>query len=255
VKTLPTAYELREAARRRLLSIRGEPLFFANWERTVFIHYETEPGELQACVPFELDLYDGRAFVSVVAFEMRRMRPRLGGRTVERLFRPVTDSRFLNVRTYVRHDGEEGIYFMSEWLSNRISVLLGPWTFGLPYRSGNLDYQYNQENSELGGDISAREGRLTYHASFPETKFEICKSDSLSEFLLERYTAYTKHRPRKRFFRIWHEPWRQVSINLDVVSDSLLASTDHWSRHARLIGGNYSPGVSVWMGWPHRIHL
>jgi uncharacterized protein len=253
VKTISAGDKISEAARQRLLSINGEPLFFANWERTVFIHYEAEPEELQECVPYELDLYDGRAFVSMVAFAMRRTRPQFGGRIVERLLQPVTDSRFLNVRTYVRYDGEEGIYFMSEWLSNRISVLLGPWTFGLPYRFGNLDY--NRKNSELGGDISAREGRLTYHASLPGTKFEICESDSLPEFLLERYTAYTKHGPRKRFFRIWHEPWRQVSINFDVVSNDLLASTGAGSRNARLIGGNYSPGVGVWMGWPHRIRL
>src|SRR5437867_3808682 len=31
-----------EIARRRLLSIRGEPLFHADWDNVTFIHYETD---------------------------------------------------------------------------------------------------------------------------------------------------------------------------------------------------------------------
>ena len=52
-----------ETARKRLLSIRGEPLFYADWDNVIFIHYQTDPQELQRCIPYHLDLYDGSAFV------------------------------------------------------------------------------------------------------------------------------------------------------------------------------------------------
>ena len=32
--------------------------------------------------------------------------------------------------------------FLAEWLPNRLSVLLGPATFGLPYRLGDIDYRH-----------------------------------------------------------------------------------------------------------------
>ena len=38
--------DLSEAARRRLLSLRGEPLFLADWLRPVFIHYEVPAAAL-----------------------------------------------------------------------------------------------------------------------------------------------------------------------------------------------------------------
>lgn len=249
------ARKTSEVAKQRLLSRRGEPLFLANWDSTVFIHYETDPAKLQACVPYEIDLHHGRAYVSVVAFTMRRMRPRFAQAIGEYLFKPVTDSCFLNVRTYVRRDGEPGIYFMSEWLSNRLSVLLGPWSFGLPYRYGQLDYEFDRNRRELGGRVAAQEGALSYRASWADDNFEICQPGSLNDFLLERYTAYTKHRWRKRFFRIWHEPWLQVPLDIDVRHDALIESTGAWWKSARCIGGNYSPGVEVWMGWPHRVPL
>src|SRR5207249_1726590 len=94
-----------EIARGRLLSIRGEALFYATWDPAIFIHYETDPQELQSCVPYDLDFYRGRAFVSLVAFSMRGMRPRFGGRIGELLLRPFATHHFLNVRTYIRHNG------------------------------------------------------------------------------------------------------------------------------------------------------
>jgi uncharacterized protein YqjF (DUF2071 family) len=71
--------------------------------------------------------------------------------------------------------------------------------------------------------------------------------------LLERYTAFTQFGKCRRFFRIWHEPWRQVPTEIHIATDRLIQSTGRWWRSARCIGANYSPGVKVWMGWPHAI--
>ena len=62
-----------ETAKKRLLSRAGEPLFYAKWDNVVFIHYETEPQELQSCVPYDLvtrnEPVDSRigAIVSIIA--------------------------------------------------------------------------------------------------------------------------------------------------------------------------------------------
>ena len=112
----------------------------------LFIHYEIEPAELQRCIPYPLDLYHGRAFVSLVAFTMCGMRPWLGGTLGALLFKPIATHHFLNVRTYVRHQGEAAIYFMREWLSNQIAAWLGPWSFGLPYQFGKIEYRNDFEH-------------------------------------------------------------------------------------------------------------
>jgi uncharacterized protein YqjF (DUF2071 family) len=239
-----------EAGKRRLLSKWGEPLFLARWDRAVFINYAADPEVLQRQVPFALDLRDGRAFVSIVAFTLVRMRPRLGGKLTEWLLKPIATHEFLNIRTYVRHNGEPGIYFLAEWLSNRISVLLGPRTFGLPYKFGQLDYKHRES---LHGLVTGSEGRLGYDGKVTEAGFEPCQAGSLDEFMLERYTAFTQQGNRRRLFRIWHEPWPQAPAEFQVKEDSLLATTGEWWNTAQLIGANYSPGVEVWMGRPHRI--
>ena len=46
-----------ESARKRLLSIRGEPLFYADWDNVIFIHYQTDPQELQRCIPCTISIF------------------------------------------------------------------------------------------------------------------------------------------------------------------------------------------------------
>src|SRR5436190_12345477 len=90
---------VREAARARLLSVPGEPLFIADWNRVLMIHYEVDPARLQTVIPFELDLYKGRAFVTVVAFTLHGLRLHFGGRLTSWVTKPIATHEFLNVRT------------------------------------------------------------------------------------------------------------------------------------------------------------
>ena len=242
-----------DAGKRRLLSKFGEPLFLARWDRAVFINYSADPSVLQRQVPFELDLRAGQAFVSVVAFTLVRMRPRIGRTWTEWLLKPIATHEFLNIRTYVRHNGEPGIFFLAEWLSNRISVLLGPRTFGLPYRFGDLNYQHALNDQPICGSVCAREGRLAYVGEVSESAFVPSVPGSLDEFMLERYTAFTERGKRRRLFRIWHSAWPQATAVCDVGETSLIASTGAWWNTAKFISANYSPGAEVWMGRPQRI--
>src|ERR1700720_156490 len=74
------------AGRRRKVDVFSErPLFVADWDDVLFLHFEVHPRDLQSAVPFELDLRDGRAYLSLVAFTQRRLRPAFGGRLARSL--------------------------------------------------------------------------------------------------------------------------------------------------------------------------
>jgi uncharacterized protein len=247
---------LSENGRRRLLSLPGEPLFIGDWLRALMIHYEVDPTALQRAVPFQLDLKDDRAFTTVVAFTLNRMRPRFGG---ARLLKPIATHHFLNVRTYVRVNGESGIYFLAEWLSNRLSVLLGPLAFGLPYRFGRIQYDHAWNLTSpraLTGRVKDKTSNaFAYAASLPsEPQFRECEPGSLTEWLMERYAAFTKFGNLQRFFRVWHQPWLQAPADVHVAEQTLLNQNWPQFRDARIVGANFSLGVTdVWMGWPHRV--
>jgi uncharacterized protein YqjF (DUF2071 family) len=236
-----------------------QPLFIADWTGALFLHYEIAARDLEPFVPFELDLWKGRAFVSLVAFTMREMRLARLGAVGAWLCRPIATHEFLNLRTYVCHAGDPGICFLSEWLPNRLSLFCGPLLYSLPYRHAAI--QYSRANNELHGTVTARLGCLRYQGSLLSGVFHECAGDSLDRFLLERYTAFSaghftpaqRNVPR-RSFRVWHEPWLQVHADVRVLDDALLHTAAPCWKHARFSHANYSPGVrGVCMSAPRKV--
>jgi uncharacterized protein YqjF (DUF2071 family) len=235
------------AARR--LESDGGAMLVADWAPAVFIHYAVDSDALQPLVPFPLDLHDGRAYVSVVAFVQHHLRPKVGGRVGALLSRPLANHPFCNVRTYVAVNGEPGIYFLAEWIPNRLAALLGPPLYGLPYRLGRLDYDI-EDPADLSGTVRSATGTLHFRArrSFADV------DDALSDFLVERYTAFTLRGRTPMRFRIDHEPWVTVPLDVDVEDDSLLHKTGNWTRRACLVCGHHSPGLrDVQIGRPCKL--
>ncbi len=253
----PRPGDLCHHAMGRLLAVPNEPLLFADWDRMLMIHYEIEPEVLRPYVPFPLDLRDGKAYVTLAAFTLRHMRPRRGGRLGRWLFKPIATHGFLNVRTYVRVNGEPGIYFITEYVNNLLSLKLGRPAFGLPYRFARLDYRHDWEKSRLTGTARKMTGkaRLAYTMTLPAgERFAPAAAGTLTEWLMERYTAHTVRRGKRLLFRVWHPPWAERPVKATIDDDTLLRADFPWFRHARHVGANFSPGVfDVWMGWPHPV--
>ncbi|HWN95393.1 MAG TPA: DUF2071 domain-containing protein [Methylomirabilota bacterium] len=235
------------------------PLFIANWADALFLHYEIDADKLQPFVPFQLDLRDGGAFVSLVAFTMREMRFAKFGALGAWLCRPMATHEFLNLRTYVRHRDEVGICFLAEWLPNRLSVWLGPLLYALPYRHAAI--HYCREGTRMRGSVTARGGAFSYEGELDHDDFAECSPGSLDEFLLERYVAFNAgHFPSaescaaRRSFHVWHDAWPQTRAEIRVIETDLLRNTVPWWPHAKYVGANYSPGVrGVCMSAPRRI--
>jgi uncharacterized protein YqjF (DUF2071 family) len=227
------------------------PWFLADWRDALFVHYAIEPAVLQPHVPFELDLFDGLAWVSLVAFTQRRLRPAIGGRWTSWAMAPVATHPFLNLRTYVRgNDGVTGICFLAEWIPNRLARVVGPLMYGLPFRLGRLRYDAEARAVTAGGH--------GWRAEIVERDDAVvaARSGTLDEFLLERYTAFTARRGRGYCFHIRHAPWRWRRVGVRIRDDSLLRHAAPWFADAELRGAHWSDGLKdVWMGGPRRAQV
>ena len=279
-----------DRARRRMTPPGERPLFLADWDDVLFVHFAIDPTTLRPHVPFPLDLFRGRAYVSLVCFTQRRLRPRVGGRLAALLSAPLAEHAFLNVRTYVRRAGGRGIYFLAEWIPNRLAALVGPPMYGLPYRLGRLRYTSraraapsaleppralrgfsirsatNRETAKrLPGsaadstrahyraEVTAPIGRLLADAPVPTTALRPALP-GLERFLLERYTAFTFAAGTERRFRVWHEPWQCTPVEVSLPDTTLLRHAFPWFTGAALISAHHSPGVrDVWIGPPRTI--
>lgn len=220
----------------------------ADWRDALFVHYAIEPTVLQRHVPFELELFEGRAWVSLVAFTQRGLRPAVGGRWTSWAMAPVASHPFLNLRTYVRGaDGVTGICFLAEWIPNWFSRVVGPVMYGLPFRLGRLRYD-THERAVRVGQFGWR-GEIVEH----ERAVMAAEAGTLDEFLLERYTAFTARRGRGYCFHIRHAPWRWRRVGMRIVEDSLLRAAVPWFGEVTLRGAHWSHGLNgVRMSGPRR---
>ncbi len=243
---------LSSASKRAMESRPFERCFVADWCGLTFLHFEVKAHLLGEVVPFPLDLHEGRAFVSLVSFTMRRFRLVGGGGFTSWLTALLATQRFLNLRTYVRGPLGPGIFFMHEWLDHALAVRLGPSTFGLPYRRGRLSYQSDKD--QVTGRVVA-DGAGGFFSGVPEETETIAARDSLDEFLQERYVAYTAAGLRPLAFRVWHEPWRCRRLALrSFTMDAFLQHLGQpWTASAEFVGASHAADVTgVWMGRPHR---
>ncbi len=224
------------------------PLFRCDWDNAVFLHFRVPAAELQPFVLHPLDLHDGDAWVSLVAFTMRGLRLVGLGAPGRWALLPMATQHFLNVRTYVRPRGERGIHFLAEWLTSRLSVPLGPITYGLPYRYAAIQYCNDLRGGTCAGVVRppGSAAMLRYRA----TALPAAPATAKDEFLIERYLAFTDHRK----FKVTHAPWELTPLHVEELETDLIATLGDWFRHARFDSASYSRGVrGVGMSRPVRL--
>ncbi|HEY7117469.1 MAG TPA: DUF2071 domain-containing protein [Tepidisphaeraceae bacterium] len=246
--TTTTLMALRDTGRfERSDDTTIRPWFTADWRDAVFVHCAIDPAILQPQVPYELDLWDGQAWVSLVAFTQHRLRPAIGGRFAAALMWPVATHAFLNLRTYVRAGGHRGICFLAEWIPNRLARLIGPRLYGLPFHLARLDYR------AMRRDVVDHAEALRFTA-IERAEFHSAASATLDQFLLERYTAFTCREGRGRMFQIRHKPWTWRRCDVAVEDDGLIRSFAPWFALARPVCAHASAGVfDVEIGGPKRV--
>jgi uncharacterized protein YqjF (DUF2071 family) len=246
-RALPLTHGHSSDAGKGRLSLKVEPFLSARWERVVFLHFALKPALLrsQLRTPFELQLYEGEAVISIVAVTMRRFRPARPASIAAWPFALISRQDFLNVRTYVRAGAESGALFVWGWLSEPFRVPLPSGMFGLPYSFATLRCDHLHETGSVSGIVTTPigSGRFAYRASIdPDAAFVPCRPGPLCEFALERYTGFYCRGNERRVFRARHSPWLQAPIAAAIEDRSLLDTAFPWFNSATLIGASYAPG-------------
>ena len=242
-------------ARWRFYSYERAPLFRADWTDLVFHHFSLNPETLGPFIPFELDLFEGRAFVSLVAFRTTRMYVDRLGEWTRWFHFPISHHSFLNVRTYVKHRGEPGIYFIKEYVNSLPAVPVGRFTYGLPYTYADMGLDHKDPAEGLFGEIETGPGNvLRYFCEPEEEETHTCPPDSLEAFLCERYSAFTDTGGIRRVFRILHKPWEIAGVKTTWDDLSLLEHDFPWFCETEPCSSAWTRGAfDVAISRPRRI--
>ena len=88
------------------------------WRNLTFMHWEVDKETLAKHIPegLEIDLFEGKAYVGTIPFEMRNVRPRLLPAVPG-----ISTFPEFNVRTYVKRDNVPGILFLTLEAQSKIT--------------------------------------------------------------------------------------------------------------------------------------
>ncbi len=184
------------------------------WNDLLFAHWPVDAAVLRERVPpsFELDLFDGQAWIGVVPFHMTNVAPR---------FVPalpgVSNFPELNVRTYVTLGGKPGVFFFSLDAGSALAVGAAKALLNLPYFAADMS-------------VTPRDGAFHYHSrrhADPHPEFTAVyrsagdrrapSPGTLEYFLTERYCLYAvTHRFVAYRLEIHHPPWALESATAEI---------------------------------------
>src|SRR5437868_4596368 len=125
----------------------------AQWKNLFLATYPVPPVLLEKRLPpgLSLDLRDGNAFVSLVAFQFLQTRVLGIGWPGYRHFGE------LNLRYYVRHGEERGVVFIREFVPQRLVAWMARWLYNEPYLAAPI----TAELTELPDEV-----RMSYRLHF-----------------------------------------------------------------------------------------
>ncbi len=193
------------------------------WHELLFAHWRVDPTALREKVPrqFELDLFDGTAWVAVVPFRMTNVGPR----AVPTL--PwISEFPELNVRTYVRAGGKPGVWFFSLDAGSRPAVWAARSLFNLPYFAASMSVSADGDTIRYHSRRTGREEGAVLDGRYrPSGSPFDPVVGSLEHFLTERYCLYHVDR-RGRPYRldIQHPPWPLQQAEAEFTRNTMAAA-------------------------------
>lgn len=181
--------------------------YYQEWNKAVFLHWQVNLSELRKDVPehLEIDLCEGKPWVSLVAFTMNNIRPR-----ILPPFPPISDFDEINVRTYVKRGNKTGVYFLSVEGGSYLSCKVARALSHLPYRYSKMKREANVYTS------ANRQFNDQMHLSYEVGEMLTEKTD-LDLWLTERYALFQDSGASINEFEIHHIEWPTYNIELKEV--------------------------------------
>ncbi len=208
---------------------------FQEWRDLLFLHWRVPASLLRPLVHARLlvDEHGGSAWVSMTPFTLRR--GRLRGTP------PLPDFHELNFRTYVTHPTHgPGIWFFSLDAASAVAVAAARLSVRLPYFLARMDRAEGWYRSERAFPRARLEVRYAAGA-----ELGTAAAGSLEEFLVERYTFYS----RAAGPVLWRGPVRHPSWSLHQAQVSELEESLSTAAGLPPLGRpdlcQWTPGVAV----------
>lgn len=187
----------------------GQWQYYQEWNKALFLHWEIPVEILQPLIPegLEIDILNGKTWVSLVAFTMENIRPKsLPPLSI------ISNFHEINLRAYVLKDSKPGVYFLNIEAQKIISVFIAKSLSALPYEKAKIT---KAEINDLVTYTSYNKLKnFNLEVEYKVIEDTYAKSD-LDKWLTERYCLYVTRKNNLFRYEIHHEEWILKTVKLE----------------------------------------
>ena len=196
---------------------RRRPSLTARWSNLVLLTFGVDPSLVAPWLPgaTEPDLVEGRALVSLIAFDF--VDTRIRGRRIP----GFVDFPEVNFRTYVRQGDRQGVVAIRELVPSPLAAAIGRLRFNEPFRSTPIESRTASMGDELVVERRWRWKDQRYFVRLTADQNSApCSSEESARDLFGRRWAFgTTRRGQPNEMRVEHPEWalRKVrTLDFDV---------------------------------------
>lgn len=212
------------------------------WRELLFMHWPVPVEAMRAVVPepLELDLWEGQAWVGLVPFAMEGVKPWWAPELVAFNFLET------NVRTYVLHNNEPGVYFLSLEAASTVAVEVARWRWSLPYYRAQMSMQPQEDGSVLYRSHRTQDSQadLSVHYKVGEP-LGPSQPGTLEHFFLERYLLFTQRNQEILRGQVYHTPYPAQRAQVLSIDETLIQATGLPPTQGLPVLAHYAQGVDV----------
>lgn len=222
------------------------------WKSLYFGHWRVPVAWLQPQLPegLEVDLFEGDAYLGLVPFQMKSIKPHWLPQRFSQNFLET------NLRTYCLHGGRPGVFFFSLDANSLLAVCFARWGWSLPYHHARM--QWLEQGSQVtylslrnsrkskNHDLLAESRHPGHEISFrPDRELGASSVGTLEHFLFERYLLFAVRNQKIYVGQVHHAPYHVYTARLEQFQQQLTeaAGLGSFSQPPEL--SHFSPGVDV----------
>lgn len=239
--TLPATFDIDAPP------LRGPAVFEQQWRDLTFIHWSIEPDLVAPMLPRGVypDVLDGKTYVGLVPFHMRKAGLGRGHPTPWLGDFPET-----NVRLYtVDDEGRHGIVFRSLESARLLTTLAARWGYRVPYTWADMRIARYGARFKYVSRRRWPDAGLRFSATVQVA--EPIESTELDLFLTSRWGLHSTLLGRTVWIPNWHPRWKLHAADLLSLDEDLSAGAGlALAGRPPDVPTRYAPGVQTVFGLP-----
>jgi uncharacterized protein YqjF (DUF2071 family) len=191
-------------------SLGSENFLKGSWKNLVFLNYAVDPEILKSHLPegCEIDLFDGKAYVSLVALQFLNLN--VMGLSVPG-FHAFPQ---INLRFYIKYGEQRGIRFLREYLPSRLAAFGARMIYHEPCESATMTDTMSITLDQVRAqyDLESSVGDLQIKVLAQNHPQEVI-AESFADFCHFREVGVSKNlRGRTFSYQIYSPPWKTFPV-------------------------------------------